>query len=157
VITVGATTRDGERASYSNYGDAVDLSAPGGIAGEQVLTTSNTGLEAPQDATYAGAQGTSVAAAHVTAAAAILALSQCRASHPTNAYDATHRRELHQSLQQPNLRRQQPRDCGTGILSLAQVATASCSPSITSSLSGGQTRFRVLRLYFYRSWHLHLE
>ena len=30
VITVGASTRQGDRASYSNFGHRVDLSAPGG-------------------------------------------------------------------------------------------------------------------------------
>lgn len=37
VIAVGATARDGTRASYSNYGRALDLVAPGG-AGERIDT-----------------------------------------------------------------------------------------------------------------------
>ncbi|MBK9334184.1 MAG: S8 family serine peptidase [Ignavibacteria bacterium] len=31
VLTVGAVSNNGERESYSNYGNAIDLVAPGGI------------------------------------------------------------------------------------------------------------------------------
>jgi serine protease len=76
VLTVGATGRDGTRASYSNYGPAVDLMAPGG----DVRTTGPEGrpngvLSAVEDArgfTWAFMQGTSMAAPHVAGVAALL-------------------------------------------------------------------------------------
>ena len=62
-ITVGATTADDRRASFSNYGTAVDLFAPGesivsaAIANDTAVTTMS---------------GTSMASAHVAGAAALL-------------------------------------------------------------------------------------
>jgi len=76
VITVGASDRSGKRAVYSNYGAGVDVSAPGGdinAAGDTgVYTLSNTGTSTPAEDGYAYRQGTSIAAAHVTAAVARL-------------------------------------------------------------------------------------
>ena len=46
VITVGAGTRTGDRASYSNFGVRVDISAPGGDGGDVdslILSLSNDG------------------------------------------------------------------------------------------------------------------
>ncbi|WP_406146858.1 S8 family peptidase [Streptomyces sp. NBC_01012] len=61
-ITVGATTRTDARASYSNYGPAVDIFAPGsGIT---------AGWNTSDTATYTG-DGTSFAAPHVSGAAAV--------------------------------------------------------------------------------------
>ncbi|MCF8551757.1 MAG: S8 family serine peptidase, partial [Candidatus Nanopelagicales bacterium] len=57
VITVGATNADGKRATYSNYGAAVDFAAPG--------ATPRTTRE-----------GTSIAAAHTAAALALIAAQQ---------------------------------------------------------------------------------
>jgi Subtilisin-like serine proteases len=48
VITVAATDRDGSRARFSNFGAAVEISAPG----VNVLSTWNTGTTTPGAATY---------------------------------------------------------------------------------------------------------
>ena len=75
VIAVGATGRDGKRAAYSNYGDGIDVSAPGGAGtgAGGVLSTSNTGTTTAAEPGYRASEGTSIAAAHVAAAAAYLA------------------------------------------------------------------------------------
>ena len=72
VIAVGATARDGLRASYSNFGSGIDISAPGGsgTGASGVLSTVNAGLTVAAAAGYGAKEGTSVAAAHVSAAAA---------------------------------------------------------------------------------------
>jgi thermitase len=61
VIAVAATTRDDRRASFSNYGNWVDVAAPG----VKVLSTIPRG--------YASWSGTSMAAPHVSALAGLLA------------------------------------------------------------------------------------
>ena len=65
VIAVGATTKDGKRASFSNYGTRVNISAPG----EDILSLSVNSLNRPDNTkfTYVYESGTSMAAPHVSA------------------------------------------------------------------------------------------
>ena len=76
VVTVAAVGRTGGRASYSNYGSLVDIAAPGGDQStgttNGVLSTLNSGSDAPSSDTYAYYQGTSMATPHVAGAAALL-------------------------------------------------------------------------------------
>lgn len=75
-LTVAAVDRRGGRAPYSNHGAAVDLAAPGGDlrggAADGVLSLAGAGADAPAGAAYGFSQGTSMAAAHVAGAAALL-------------------------------------------------------------------------------------
>ena len=65
VLAVAASTSDETRASFSAFGaDSVDVAAPGSA----VLSTTNAG-----DNSYGHSSGTSMAAPHVTGAAALLA------------------------------------------------------------------------------------
>ena len=79
VIAVGAVRYDGARASYSNYGPALDLVAPGGDLsvdqngdgyGDGILQ--ETFFSGPTDLGYGFLQGTSMAAPQVSAVAALL-------------------------------------------------------------------------------------
>lgn len=137
VISVGATGRDGLRAAYSNYGPGVDISAPGGaITGDGgVVTTSNTGLTTPADPSTATTEGTSVAAAHVSAAAAFITAWQ-------PAMTAVDIRSL---IIGPDSVRpfaadtcdtDPAKECGNGILNLAQIASAG-EPGVDMSLATG--------------------
>ena len=74
VITVAASTRQGDRASYSNYGRRVDLSAPGGdgAVADRITSTSNDGITVPGNPTYAVEVGTSFAAPHVAGTASLM-------------------------------------------------------------------------------------
>lgn len=76
VVTVAAVGRTGGRAVYSNFGALVDIAAPGGDQStgttNGVLSTLNSGSDAPANDTYAYYQGTSMATPHVAGAAALL-------------------------------------------------------------------------------------
>ena len=75
VIAVAATDQNGSRASFSNYGAGIDVSAPG----VGILSTLNSGTTSPGPESYASYNGTSMAAPHV---AGVVALMQSAASSP---------------------------------------------------------------------------
>lgn len=72
VITVGAGNRFASKSSYSNYGDSVDVMAPGGDFNGTVFSTSNDGPQGPGRDSYKGMMGTSMAAPHVAGVAALI-------------------------------------------------------------------------------------
>lgn len=68
-ITVGATDSSGLRAYFSNYGNKVDISAPG----VNILSTINAGSTIPKaDSAYSFYNGTSMATPHVAATLALI-------------------------------------------------------------------------------------
>ena len=76
VVAVAAINRNGGKAYYSNFGDVVDVAAPGGDgrsgAANAILSTLNSGTTTPGNDRYAFYQGTSMATPHVSGAAALL-------------------------------------------------------------------------------------
>jgi len=74
VIAVAATNRAGSRASYSNYGTLIDVSAPGGDSGTGggILSTLNAGTTTPGADSYASYMGTSMATPHVVGVVALM-------------------------------------------------------------------------------------
>jgi serine protease len=76
VISVASVGRTGARAYYSNFGAVVDLAAPGGdmssASSGGVYSTLNAGTSTPGADSYAFYQGTSMAAPHVAAVAALM-------------------------------------------------------------------------------------
>ncbi|MFC3549473.1 S8 family peptidase [Lysobacter cavernae] len=84
VVNVASTGYTGVRASYSNYGASIDLSAPGGgadVSGANgyIWSTHNTGTTVPVADRLVGMVGTSMAAPHV---AGVVALMQSAAPQP---------------------------------------------------------------------------
>lgn len=82
VVGVLATEQNGDRTSYSSYGQYVDIAAPGGLEANNpfgILVASNGGVMAPStEQTYRQVTGTSIAAPHISG---VLALMQ--ASNPS--------------------------------------------------------------------------
>jgi serine protease len=76
VITVAASDREGNRASYSNYGSVVDIAAPGGetavSSANGIWSTLNTGTRSVGSENYVAYQGTSMAAPHIAGLAALM-------------------------------------------------------------------------------------
>jgi serine protease len=76
VISVGSVGRSGARAFYSNYGQLVDVSAPGGDQSvnpaDGVFSTLNAGATGPGADSYASYQGTSMAAPHISGVVALM-------------------------------------------------------------------------------------
>ena len=71
VITVAATDAEGNRASFSNYGSTVEVSAPGGgNTHGGILSTANSGTTTPNSSglysIYTEKEGTGMAVAHVS-------------------------------------------------------------------------------------------
>ncbi|WP_167001394.1 S8 family serine peptidase [Mumia sp. ZJ430] len=142
VVTVGATEEYGQRASYSNSGPTVDLSAPGGesipeIGMRGVLSTLNDGTTTPDNPAYAEYDGTSMAVPAVSGAAALIA--SLGTTSPAQIESAL------RAAVQPFPRYGgdlAPWDCttatcGTGILDLARVPVRRSAPAVSGAVRPG--------------------
>jgi serine protease len=68
VIAVASVGSEGEKSLYSNYGENVDIAAPG----QNIYSTYNMGLTTPTADAYASMSGTSMAAPHVAGVASLM-------------------------------------------------------------------------------------
>ncbi|MEA9594724.1 S8 family peptidase [Xanthomonas campestris pv. campestris] len=128
VIAVAATTSAGAKASYSNFGTGIDVSAPG----SSILSTLNSGTTTPGSASYASYNGTSMASPHV---AGVVALVQSVA--PTALTPAAVETLL------KNTARALPGacsgGCGAGIVNADAAVTAAINGGSGGGGGGGNT------------------
>lgn len=135
VIAVAATNRAGDLAAYSNYGNGIDLSAPGGDSLGGIVSTYNTGTLTAQSDTYAALAGTSLATAQVSAAVAMM-LSVDSALAPDTAASLL----INSAQAFPAGSSCSTAICGAGILDLdkaLELAAQQASASANTSSGGG--------------------
>ena len=140
VITVAATNKTSNKASYSNYGGRIDIAAPGGESGSlnAVESTSNSGLTIPNSGNYSYKHGTSMATPHVSAVAALLYSID---SYLTPDEVESIIKETSRSF--PNNSNCNKRKCGDGILDAAAAVTEA-SLGVTISLSRNSQSNKVI-------------
>lgn len=149
-LAVGATSLKGYSAWYSNFGPDVDISAPGGdmeVEGtaDSVFSLANAGTTnaIPGAWTYPRYEGTSMAAPHVSAGAAMLyslgmddpaavTATLKQTVSPFHAYNAAYT-DLNCAGPYAGF-------CGTGILDLSkiQAPVRGSVPTITGTLAVGE-------------------
>ena len=141
VITVAATQRAGARASYSNFGSMVEIAAPGGDGPDFILSTLNSGTTTPDTTPagyiYAGYEGTSMAAPHVTGVVSLMvglnpaltpAQVAAKIQETARAFPTGTGRDCVSNLVSVGLGTQY---CGAGILDAAAAIAATC-PTCTN-------------------------
>jgi serine protease len=121
VVAVGSVGRTGARASYSNYGAKVDLSAPGGDGFDAVVSLFNTGTTTPVAASYAPLLGTSMAAPHVSGVVALMQSIKVSSPAAVEAALKASARAFPVAC---------PLGCGAGILD-ANAALAAATPTLS--------------------------
>ena len=135
VVTVAATTRTGTRASFSNYGSAIEIAAPG----VSLWSTLNTGTQGPVAPSYARYSGTSMATPHVSAVAALL----FAAKPSLTPAQVT---ALIQQTAHPLAANGCPAGCGAGIVDAARAVAAAAgvlpTPTPTSTATPTPTPTR---------------
>jgi serine protease len=127
VITVASIARNGNKAYYSNYGPAVEISAPGGDTRVDggIISTLNSGSTSIGSPSYAKYQGTSMAAPHVSGAVALL-LSKNPNLTPS---------QVTTLLQQTAKSTPCGANCGAGTVDVAKLLGATSSPTPTPTTS----------------------
>lgn len=142
VITVGATTSTGVRSSFSNYGDTVEISAPGGEGSKtspKILSTTDESPTAPQTPAYSFMTGTSQAAPHVSGTIALML-----ATNPD--LKTAEVVSILQNTATPMAKCDRS-SCGAGIVNAASaVAEAGSKSAKPSSKPSATTGGRTLRL-----------
>ncbi|WP_179404373.1 S8 family peptidase [Burkholderia guangdongensis] len=111
VVAVAATAKDGSRASFSNFGTDVTLSAPG----VGIMSTWNDGQQGPGQDGYASADGTSFATPLVAGVAALM-LARNPALTPPQVLEKLRDSAHASTVTDPTEQCTQAKPPGTGIL-----------------------------------------
>jgi len=130
VVSVSAVTHEKEKASYSNYGDWIELAAPGGDTEKRILSTVPGGE-------YGSKMGTSMAAPYVAGVAAIM----------LGADPGLSQRDIRENLREQAIDIGDPNHFGHGLVNAYRAAGGDV-PSYPDDLWGSSGNERVdLRWY----------
>lgn len=125
-ITVAASNPSAGKSSFSNFGSAIDITAPGGAGrgggdGANIYSTVNAGKTLPIGPAYASYPGTSMAAPHVAAVAAMVV-----AVKPTLTPDEVHALLVENVKPLPRCRQ----GCGAGLLDAGKTVEAAAAHGV---------------------------
>lgn len=147
VVTVAASNLLGDLSSYSNFGSAISVSAPGGDSGNLpgILSTLNGGITQPGVPSYATYMGTSMAAPHVAGVVALMlardptltpgqVLNRLRAT--SRAFPASSDCAVAAATGA----------CGLGLLDAANAVASVSSTRAVTDLSGSPDRVRLTEI-----------
>jgi serine protease len=138
VITVAASSKAGNRATYSNYGSIVDITAPGGnmYLDSGVLSLGNSGSTTAGSYAYSAKNGTSMASPHVSGVLSLMASIE-----PDITYDEALAILQGTATPFPVGSTCTTNTCGPGILNAAAAVAAveqASAPLAVTSPAGGE-------------------
>jgi serine protease len=140
VITVGASTRGGDLAAYSNYGLALEVSAPGGDSKAAILSTANAGTTTPRADAYLVYMGTSMAAPHVAGIVSLmLSVDPCLTTTQITALLQNTLTPFHNPISCA------PSRCGPGITNAGAAVAAARTGLATRTAANAVSRTTKLR------------
>lgn len=145
VITVGASNLLGDLSSYSNFGNLVALSAPGGDGGDLpgILSTLNGGITLPGVPSYASYMGTSMASPHV---AGVIALMLARDPSLTAGQILNRLRSGARVFPSGSDCAAVSGACGAGLLDAANAVAATAVTRPATDLTGRADRVRLIEV-----------
>jgi serine protease len=147
VITVAASNILGELASYSNFGEAVTLSAPGGDGGlarlPAILSTLNGNGSLPAEPSYATYYGTSMAAPHV---AGVVAMMVARDPSLTAGQALNRLKSSARSFPPGTACAGAPGQCGAGLLDAANAVASVGLNRGVNEVSSSNDRLQLVEL-----------
>ena len=150
VLSVGATAPDGSPTTYTNVGRTLGMVAPGGVDPDRqpdlgIWSTIDSGTKGPSGSTYGQLSGTSMAAATVSGAAALVfSLGDFSADEvidvlKTSAVRPPKIDDYYTCLSDDPSTGLERNVCGAGILNLADIPAPTSPPTVAGDKSVGST------------------